>query len=404
MKAKQHADHRERLSALYSYEVLDTDPEDEFDDIVKLAAAHCGVPIALISFVEEERQWFKAETGLGICETPIENSICAHALLEDDFLEIEDTLADERTVANSLCTPENGLRFYAGCLLRSADGLPLGTLCVLDYKPRRLTPLQRDTMRVLARQVMSQLEMRKALTAADILRKEVDHRVKNSLQSLSSFARLQSRAYKSREAKTALSTVLARIDAMTRLHEQLYMNDDHMHVDLGSYIRTICDQLADMAPRGVTLEIATESASVNSQQAAAVGTFLNEFVTNSFKHGFPGQRPGRVKVHLARQPEGTLRLVCSDNGVGMSEGATDNKAGLGMKIAEIISLELDCEHDLRSSDDGVVSTLVFRPSRLDNAAANAARPNGHTTNLEIKIEPTAAIRKLAASEAVGEAR
>ena len=189
MEAAPHPQQSARLAALHSYEVLDTDPEQDFDDIVNLAAATCGTAISVVNFIDAERQWFKAETGLGVRETPLATSICSHVILEKDFVEIHDTLDDPRMKDNPLCCGDPGFRFYAGALLKTEEGLPLGTLCVLDHHPRELTALQRDTLRVLARQVMAILEARKALRTADVLRREVDHRVKNSLQSLSSFAR-----------------------------------------------------------------------------------------------------------------------------------------------------------------------------------------------------------------------
>lgn len=193
MKAAHHPRQSERLTALYSYEVLDTDREAEFDDIVKLAAAICETPIAIINLIDAERQWFKAEVGLGQTETPLATSFCSHAILQDAFVEINDTATDPRMIGNPLVHGTPGLRFYAGALLKSENGLPIGTLCVLDLVPRHLTPLQRDAIRVLGCQVMAQLDLRRALHTAETLRKEVDHRVKNSLQLLSSLTALEGR-------------------------------------------------------------------------------------------------------------------------------------------------------------------------------------------------------------------
>lgn len=361
MQARPHPHQQARLDALRAFEVLDTDPERDFDDIVKLAAATCGKPISVVNFIDAERQWFKAETGLGVRETPLETSICAHVILEEDFVEIRDTLEDHRMQDNPLCAGEPGLRFYAGALLRDDAGLPLGTLCVLGHEPGELTALQRDTLRVLARQVMALLETRKALRAADILRREVDHRVKNSLQSLSSFANLQSRAFASHDAKLALSMLTTRIDALTLLHEQLYHTDEHHAVNLGTFVERVCSQLAGLAPPGVTLTASARTVPVSPQQAVAVGTFLNEFVTNSFKHGFPDGRTGRVTVDLSTAEDGAVMLTCSDTGIGLPEDHAARTTGLGMKIAEVVSMELNTTLDLRNAPEGVVATLAFQP-------------------------------------------
>ena len=155
----------ERLSALQSYGILDTEPEQAFDDIVKLASRICDAPIAVVNLIDRGRQWFKAETGLGVRETPLDTSFCAHALLQEDGMVIPDATRDARFECNPLVTGEAGLRFYAGRLLKSADGHALGTLCVLDSqaRPEGLTPLQAETLDVLARQVMAQLELRRAI-------------------------------------------------------------------------------------------------------------------------------------------------------------------------------------------------------------------------------------------------
>lgn len=155
----------ERLEALRAYGVLDTPPEEAFDDIVHLAARICEAPIAVVNLIDAGRQWFKAETGLGTRETPLETSFCAHALLQSDGMVVPDATRDPRFECNPLVTTAGGLRFYAGCLLKSRDGLPLGTLCVLDTRarPEGLTPLQAETLEVLAGQVMAQMELRRVL-------------------------------------------------------------------------------------------------------------------------------------------------------------------------------------------------------------------------------------------------
>jgi GAF domain-containing protein len=155
---------KDRLKVIDSYHILDTPREEEFDDIVKMAARVCNVPISLISFVTSERQWFKARVGLGATETPLNCSICSHAILQKDIFVVPDTTKDSRTQDNPLVTDDPSVRFYAGALLESPEGLPLGTLCVLDYKPRTLTAEEADTLKILARQVMTQLELRRTLS------------------------------------------------------------------------------------------------------------------------------------------------------------------------------------------------------------------------------------------------
>lgn len=152
-----------RLQTLKSYAVLDSQAEQAYDDIVGLASLVCGVPIALITLVDEERQWFKAKVGLGIMETPRGHAFCAHAILEpDQVMEVPDATLDPRFVNNPLVTGDPGIRFYAGAPLVTPSGDALGSVCVIDRVPRVLTPAMAGALKALSRQVMALLALRKA--------------------------------------------------------------------------------------------------------------------------------------------------------------------------------------------------------------------------------------------------
>lgn len=164
-------DETERLAILDSYGILDTPAEQAFDDVVKLASQLLDAPIAAVNLIARNRQWFKSEVGLGTREMPLDDSICKFALLEDQLMIVPDTREDARFACNPLVTGEPGLRFYAGQLLKSKAGIPLGTLCVLDVKPRPqgLTQQQQFVLATLAQQIMSQIELRKVLKDQAVL-------------------------------------------------------------------------------------------------------------------------------------------------------------------------------------------------------------------------------------------
>jgi len=159
----------ERLAALDGYDILDTPPEEGFDDIVHLATLMCGVPVALVSLVSGNRQWFKARVGFQPCETDLSRSVCAHALVEPDLLIIPDLTLDPRTRDNPLVTGEPHIRFYGGAPLRNERGQVLGSLCVIDTVPRPngLSGTQAEGLRTLARQVMALLELRRSVIGRD---------------------------------------------------------------------------------------------------------------------------------------------------------------------------------------------------------------------------------------------
>ncbi len=158
-----------RLAALDRYAILDTASEPGFDDIVDLAIQICGVPISLVSLIDKDRQWFKSRVGFAPCQTALSQSICVHALAADDLLMIPDLTQDPRTRDNTLVTGPDRLRFYAGAVLKTPLGVPFGSLCVIDVEPRpgALTDRQQAALKTLARQVVTQLELRRALAERD---------------------------------------------------------------------------------------------------------------------------------------------------------------------------------------------------------------------------------------------
>lgn len=163
MKVEVRLDEPERLKVLYSYEILDTPPEQAFDDLTRLAAHICHTPIALLTLVDANRQWFKSKVGLQTREEPPETGFCSHAVLQQDVLVVTDAIADERFAANPWISSEPGIRFYAGAPLIAPERQAIGTLCVLDYMPRQLEPAQIDALQTLAHQAIVHLELKRSL-------------------------------------------------------------------------------------------------------------------------------------------------------------------------------------------------------------------------------------------------
>ena len=159
-------DEQDRVRALRGYEILDTPPEQAFDDLTLLASVICEAPISLVSLVDGQRQWFKSRIGMDLAETPRDVAFCAHAILEPrEVLVVPDATADQRFSDNPLVTGDPQIRFYAGAPIATSSGHAVGTLCVLDRKPRELTQRQREALQSLARQAATQLDLRSALSA-----------------------------------------------------------------------------------------------------------------------------------------------------------------------------------------------------------------------------------------------
>ncbi len=149
-----------RLKALRRYRIMDTQAEQAFDDFTNVAAFICETPIAIIALIDEKRQWFKSKVGITNSETPREQAFCAHTILQEKVMVVEDATRDVRFSANPLVTSEPNIRFYAGAPLLDGAGNALGSLCVIDRKPRALSPGQEAALAALSRQVVSQMELR----------------------------------------------------------------------------------------------------------------------------------------------------------------------------------------------------------------------------------------------------
>jgi signal transduction histidine kinase len=188
----------ERIKTLKKYDILDTLPDGSFDRITKLAAILLNVPIAIVSLVDTDRIWFKSRYGVDVQQIGRDPGLCASAILSDELYEVDDTLTDPRTLANPLVASEFGLRFYAAVPLKVKDGFNLGTLCVLDKKPRHLTEQQKQTLQYLADITIDQIELRLAARTAIFQQNQVlsiaAHDLKNPLTTLSVWAQLTSEA------------------------------------------------------------------------------------------------------------------------------------------------------------------------------------------------------------------
>lgn len=235
-----------------------------------------------------------------------------------------------------------GISFLCGGDAANRRGLPIGTLCVLDYAPRTLDPLQRDTLRLLAAQVMRQVELRAALAREALLRREIDHRVKNSLQSVGAFVHLQHRR-PAGDASEILLAVERQIASVATLHDMISEVDEDW-LDLGEYLDRLTRQLDIIAPAGVVVTGHFAPLPGPALAATALGTIVNELVSNAIKHSFDAHAAGRITLAGSLDADGAYRIACSDDG-GKADAVPSldpqRRIGLGLRVMQAAIRKVD---------------------------------------------------------------
>lgn len=308
----------ERIAALHSYDILDTPPEPDFDDLVQLIARICEVPRAAIGLIDERRQWFKAQVGVKVSEVPLSIAVCDDVILQPGLTIIPDATRDERLRSHPLVTGPPHIRFYAGVLLETANGVPLGTLCVIDDDAREMTDDQQFALRTLARQVISLLELRRAVRDRDrelearrraearegLLTRELHHRVKNTLATVQAVANASSRS--ARDVRQFQYELRDRIGSLARTHaaltedeEQSALLHDLLHGELAPH--------AEAGPHRSTLE--GPEVKLGSRQAIPLGMALHELTSNSVKFGALSAPRGGVNVRWHVSSHGGARTL-----------------------------------------------------------------------------------------------
>ena len=293
-----------------------------------MAARRLKVPIAIISIVDHDRIWFKSRHGLDVQQIGRDPGLCASAILSQGPYVLTDALVDPRSLANPLVAGEFGLRFYVGVPLTTSDGFNLGTLCAIDKAPRPIDQEQIDDLTDLASVVMDQMELRlsarRALAHAELMAREIDHRVMNSLQFVSSLLTLQSRQPDSAGAAEQLQAAANRVAAVAQVHRNFYV-DDAADASCIAFLRRLCGDLAGILVREI--EVRGDEGRIPTTRIQPLGLIVNELVTNAAKHG-----SGTIRVTY-RIKSDRHELSVSDEGPGLPAGFDlTRSSGLGMKI------------------------------------------------------------------------
>jgi len=417
-----------RLAVLDSFGILDTPPERSFDDVVRLVGQLLDAPIAAVNLIARDRQWFKSEIGFGRRELPLDNSICRHAMLQQEQMIVPDTLEDARFNCNPLFTAEDGLRFYAGAVLRTREGVPLGTLCVLDKKPRPegLTEEQQFMLTTMAHQVMSQIELRQALTEQESLnealrradqRKDeflamLAHELRNPLAPIVSAATMLSNFELQPSMVQRAADIIARqAGHMTSLIDDLLdvsrvtrgkVELEFVELDLKDVLADAVEQVRPLLEKHghrLVLEAMPAPALVVGDRKRLVQVMTN-LLSNAAKYTLEG---GRIEVRLATRGA-LIDVAIRDDGIGMSpeliasafdlfsqgtRGLDRSQGGLGIGLALVRSLLKLHGGEVTAASDGPGCGSTFRVTLPLSARSGAAVPAAAGDSADVQGNPSA---------------
>lgn len=331
------ADEPLRLAAIRRYDILDTPPDGAFDRITALAARRFGVPISIISIVDHDRIWFKSHHGVPVEQIGRDAGLCASAILSNDPHVLTDASIDPRSLANPLVAGDFGLRFYAGVPLTTDDGHNLGTLCIIDKEPRPIDQSQIEDLKDLAAIVMDQIEMqlaaRRAVSQAELMAKEIDHRVMNSLQFVSGLLSMQSRALTDPDTVGHLQLAANRVAAVAQVHRHFYAEAADQASCI-AFLRRLCADLESILGREI--EVSGDEGVIPTTSIQPIGLLANELVTNAAKHG-----QGLIQVRY--EIEGNQHaLIVSDDGRDFPKDFNPDapSQSLGMRVVASLARQL----------------------------------------------------------------
>lgn len=336
-----HPREPERLGVLRDHRILDTPSEPVFDDLVEMARDALQVPMALVSLVDEGRQWFKAACGIDAQETPRDISFCGHAILREELLEIQDARLHPEFAGNPLVTGPPHIRFYAGQPLFSSEGLPLGTLCVIDVQPRTLSPRDRNLLQVLARQAQANLDLRRktfALEAAvrrteEVARSRmefvatVSHEIRTPMNGVLGLAELLVNEPLEAEAKELAEGLhqcsLSLLQILNDVLDLSKLDSERLELDVQPFsLRELLEQVVGLftgvaAPKGVALTWRADPSIPD--RLLGDSHRLRQILANLVGNAVKFTELGSVNLACIRSETGPVRFLVEDSGPGIPQ-------------------------------------------------------------------------------------
>lgn len=348
-KPKIPDNEKQRLAALKSYEILDTLPEKDYDDLTLIASEICDAPIALITLIDENRQFFKSRIGVDIADTSREYSFCSHAInLPDQLMQVEDTSMDQRFVDNPYVIGEPKITFYAGVPLVNPDGFAFGTLCVLDSKAKKLNERQENALKSLANQVMQLLELRKKNKELERSQKTVDayareteefvyaasHDLKEPLRMIRSFLKLLKKKHSEHLNEEGLKYLSYASDGVKRMQmmiadllEYYRLNMDEQTAEKVDISKLVDEVSAFYKREHQDAEIKHSGLPAIKGSKKDLRMVFENLIGNAIKYR-KAENPPVITVSAEANPGGEWFFSIADNGVGIPEDQLQKVFGL----------------------------------------------------------------------------
>jgi len=337
---------KERLEELYRYDILDTAYEETFNQIVQLASAVCDSPISLITLLDKDRQWFKAKKGMDGDGTSRDISFCSHAILDDELMEIQDAFNDERFFDNPLVTGNPNIRFYAGMPITTKKGLPLGVLCVIDNKPKNLSPEQKFVLKVLAGQAMQLIELHKKHVEINTLVEThkkilsiVSHDVRNPLGAIKSILELRNDDIISKEEADEMLVVASQqidntLDMISNLVDWGRMQiQARALTKKDTNFEEVVQRCFNVVGAAASLKnnklVLIDEAKTVYTDPNALEFILRNLITNANKY----TEDGSITVTSKKEDEHVV-ITVADSGIGMTEEKLNSIFGNSKNFSE----------------------------------------------------------------------
>ncbi|GHA84591.1 hypothetical protein GCM10009069_04630 [Algimonas arctica] len=352
----------DRLNALWATKLLDSQPEERFDRLTRLAASALDADVALISLIDEHRQWFKSKQGTDVCETDRDIAFCDHTILQADVMVVLDMTHDARFFENPLVTGEPKVRFYAGAQLVTKEGHAIGTLCILDHQPRLdFSARDQQMLKDLAASVMTEVEILQQSQLVEdlsVINEELRHRMGNMYAHVSALVSMLGRNEEDKD--TLVRRLREKIAALGQTQSLLAANK-WASVPMSYLVKTTLEPFINPANMGRVTIQQSDDFDVSPRGAFILTLMLSELATNAVKQGALGPREGTMRVAWQTGDHITL------NWDETLEDGVSGKLGKGFgsqMLTRIVPMDLQGEAHYNLDNEGLSYRVTAKPNRL----------------------------------------